>query len=77
METKLIRIGNSKGVRIPNQLLLGFDENTEFDIKKEGDRLILSPSKKSREHWVDQMKKELPETEEFILNEFDENEWEW
>lgn len=77
METKLIKIGNSRGVRLPSQLLLDFEENVEFEVKKEGDNLVLSPIKSSRAHWVEQMKKEKPDENDFVLNDFDQTEWEW
>lgn len=77
METKLIKIGNSKGVRLPSQLLGDFEVNTAFEITREGDSLILTPRKDKRAHWVDQMKKLQANDSDFMLNEFDKNDWTW
>jgi len=78
MHTKLIKIGNSKGVRIPKEFLHGFTDDTQFQMKRDGNKLILIPAQPTREKWVEQMMKEAPSVEEtFVLNDFDENEWEW
>lgn len=77
METKLVKIGNSRGVRLPNQLLVDFEDDTSFTISRQGDSLVLSPKSNKRELWVTQMQKSRPEETDFTLNHFDENEWEW
>ena len=82
MTAKLIKIGNSRGVRIPKEYLEGWDENQEINISKSGNSLIISPKKTSRENWVDQMKQNdhsetLDEHWNNIENEFDKTEWEW
>jgi len=77
METRLIKIGNSRGVRLPSQLLTEFADNTAFNVIKQGDSLILSPKKNQRENWVSQMKKENGDDTDFLLNDFDEKDWEW
>jgi antitoxin MazE len=78
MKLKIVKIGNSKGVRIPKDYLRGFDEETFFELERDGDKLILSPAaSETRKEWVKQMRNEQPESEPFILNEFDEQDWEW
>jgi len=77
METKLIKIGNSKGVRLPKQLISDYDDHTSFDAKRDGDALILTPKKNKRVDWINQMKKVKKEDSNFVLNDFDQNEWEW
>jgi antitoxin component of MazEF toxin-antitoxin module len=43
MKTKLVRIGNSRGVRIPEQLLrtYGLREGSELDIEERREGLLL------------------------------------
>lgn len=78
MIVKLTKIGNSQGVRIPKDYLQGFLQGTAFELSREGDKLILSPKSVSRKNWVSQMKKVAHEgDDDFILNEFDEGEWQW
>jgi len=79
----LIKIGNSKGIRIPQPIIkqAGLEGEIEFIVTKEG--LLLKPVKKSREGWRENIEKTLDRhrgkddgiIEEFLAEPFDE--WEW
>lgn len=82
MRTKLIRIGNSRGIRIPKLLLeqVGLKDNVE--LRAEEGRLIIRPGRESREGWeqafaanADQGGDLAPFSE--ITNSFDREEWNW
>ncbi len=86
MRTKVINIGNSKGIRIPKVLLeqAQLTEEVILEVKEEG--ILIKPEKKKkavREGWEQQMKeavKKLKSKEnlwENFGNNFDKNEWEW
>ena len=45
MRTKIISIGNSKGIRIPKPLLKKCDLNNEVDLDVRGRTLVISPAK--------------------------------
>ncbi|MFY0606242.1 MAG: AbrB/MazE/SpoVT family DNA-binding domain-containing protein [Cyclobacteriaceae bacterium] len=78
MIVKLTKIGNSKGVRIPKEFIEGLEEGAELDLSRKGDQLVLTPKIKSRKNWVEQIKQAEPDSEnDFIINDFDDNEWEW
>ena len=53
METKIVAIGNSQGVRLPKHILdqchLSLNQPIKVDV--EGGRLVISPAKKPREGW--------------------------
>jgi antitoxin MazE len=51
MKSKIIKIGNSKGVRIPANILkeLNIKENINMEIEK--NRLVISPVNSPREGW--------------------------
>ena len=81
----IVKIGNSKGVRLPKSLLDGIT-SSKVIAERKGDLIILRPSN-PRDGWEKQIKKilaeeidgdddNLPEFEE-ITNEFDEEEWTW
>jgi antitoxin MazE len=79
MRTELIRIGNSRGVRIPKPLIeqCGFAE--EVDLRVQNERLIISPKRLPREGWEEQFRAAGPSTaDERLLdnsgNEFDRSE---
>ena len=53
MRVDLIKIGNSKGVRLPKPLLeaCGFVDSVELEVR--GQQLILSPSSSPRAGWAE------------------------
>jgi antitoxin MazE len=81
----IVKIGNSKGVRLPKVLLDGIN-SSKVIAERKGDCIILKPSN-PREGWEKQIKKVLSEEinknseslSEFesTTNEFDEEEWTW
>ncbi len=81
----IVKIGNSKGVRLPKALLDGITAN-KVVAERKGDSIILKPSN-PREGWVEQIKKAQAEEQsktdddlsllENITNEFDDEEWTW
>jgi antitoxin MazE len=84
MKTNIVNIGNSQGVRIPKILLEQSKLSGEVELEVKGDSIIISPARKPRQGWAEQIKKALaenPEKEELfgenIQNRFDEEEWEW
>jgi antitoxin MazE len=83
VKTSLVRIGNSHGVRIPKRVIeqCGFDERVEMRV--EGQSLIISPARPSREGWAEAFKAmaeqgdDEPLFPEHFEHDFDETEWEW
>ena len=51
MRTKIVRIGNSRGVRIPKTLIeqCGLEDTVELDV--EHGRLVIRAAEKSRQGW--------------------------
>jgi antitoxin MazE len=85
---KIIQIGNSKGIRIPKQVLEEFDldENSEIEMDTQNGSIILKPKNYPRNNWISQFQeaqavyeKPAADKNEFIelANEFDEQEWTW
>ncbi|WP_075996069.1 AbrB/MazE/SpoVT family DNA-binding domain-containing protein [Salaquimonas pukyongi] len=82
MKVDIIKIGNSKGIRIPKALIdtLGLEEAVEIEIV-EG-KIVLSPLTKVRENWEEAFRADPPAKDEGLLmgeapNEFDHSEWQW
>jgi antitoxin MazE len=81
----LIKIGNSKGIRIPQPIIKQANlENAEieFVVTKEG--LLLKPVKQKRASWKEDIEKVLAKNknkkdegviEEFLNEKFED--WEW
>lgn len=53
MKTRLIRIGNSQGIRIPKTLIEALGLRDEVEITVEGDSLIIRSGSKPRECWAE------------------------
>ena len=82
MKTRLIRIGNSRGVRLPKVLIeqAGLDEDLEL-IVADG-AIILSRSDRPRQGWAEAAAKLAARAENGLLDaptptRFDEEEWKW
>jgi antitoxin MazE len=85
MQTKLIRIGNSQGVRIPKLLLeqVGLRDNVE--LRAEEGRLIIQPGRALREGWEQAFAANTDQGDQGddltpfgeITNRFDREEWNW
>ena len=82
MKTRLVRIGNSRGVRIPKPLIeqAGLGEEVELRVVERG--LMVEAARKPRANWSDAARQLHERGEDGLLNEspptqFDETEWEW
>jgi antitoxin MazE len=83
MRARVIKIGNSQGLRIPKPILdqTGIRDDVEIEVEK--DKIIISPVKKVREGWDAAFKEmharsddELVISQEFS-HSWDEEEWQW
>jgi len=84
MRARVIKIGNSQGLRIPKSLLLqtGIMDDVEIEVGK--NQLIIRPVKNVREGWdrAFQMMGEKGDDEPLIdekniSHSWDEEEWQW
>jgi len=84
MKTKVVRIGNSQGIRIPKPVLaqVGFPEEVELEVGE--DQIILRPASRPREGWdeaframADMGDDELLDASTGPSTSWDEEEWEW
>lgn len=83
--THLIHIGNSFGVRIPKAIIsqAGFKEGADLVFKVTDEGLLISPVRQIREGWDEAFKTEGKKQKkrlllgEEIVNQFDQDEWEW
>jgi antitoxin MazE len=86
VKVKIVKIGNSKGIRIPKVLLrqTGIDE--EVNLEVDDNQIILRPIKKSaRSGWNTLLRKMAQLNDDQLLDKnhlanqtaFDQDEWEW
>lgn len=81
---RLIRIGNSQGVRIPKPLVAQAGlEGRELDITVAKDGLWIRPARRPREGWAEAFANAHNAEDDTELlagiggNAFDDNDWEW
>jgi len=81
MIAKIIQIGNSKGIRIPNQVLkeMNIENHIELLINDNKNEIILKPVHKVREGWSDSFKKMRTISEDTLIidDSLDLNDWKW
>jgi antitoxin MazE len=84
VKTRIVKIGNSQGIRIPKPVLeqLGFVEEVELEILP--DQLVVRSSYLPRQNWEEQFKvmavvgdDKLLDEETISFSEWDEKEWAW
>ena len=82
VKARIVRIGNSQGVRIPKVLLEETGLADEVEIVPEGNRLVIRPARRPREGWASAFKAMHDAGDDVLLDgyvptEFDEEEWDW
>lgn len=51
MEAKVIKIGNSKGLRLSKTILEKYDIGDSVNLRLEADHIVIEPVKKPRHGW--------------------------
>jgi antitoxin MazE len=83
MRTKLVRIGNSRGVRIPKPLIAQCGLGDRVELRVENDCLVIARERRPRQGWEEAFRAAgLAVHDELLLetvepNEFDSKEWQW
>jgi len=84
MKANLVKIGNSRGVRIPKVLIQEAGLPYEVELEVQGDMIIIKPFRQPRESWSGQFKAmaatgddALLDGEVLVATEWEAGEWEW
>ena len=82
MRARLIRIGNSRGIRIPKPLLEQVGLRDAVQIRAEKDRLVIQPDNALRQGWAEAFRAIATRGDdrlrlEHATNAFDTKEWKW
>jgi antitoxin MazE len=83
IKSKIVRIGNSQGVRIPHFLLQQLRLKNEVEMSVQGDQLVIRAARKPRQGWETkfanslQPEGEAAETTIPQLTDWDGTEWAW
>jgi len=82
LKTRIIRIGNSRGIRIPKACLEQLGLDGEVELKVQADRLVVRPARHPREGWDEAFRRMAEHGDDGLLDEptatdWDRTEWEW
>ena len=83
IKTRLVKIGNSHGIRIPKLILDQLNLSADVELDVQTDFLILRPSPHPRTNWADQFRQMAERGDDQLLDsmvpltEWEANDWQW
>ncbi|MBI3953145.1 MAG: AbrB/MazE/SpoVT family DNA-binding domain-containing protein [Chloroflexi bacterium] len=82
MKARIIRIGNSRGIRLPKPLLAEAQLAEEVELRAEPGRIVIRSARRPRAGWAEEARRMHELGEDQLLDEatptrFDQEEWEW
>jgi antitoxin MazE len=84
IKTRIVKIGNSRGIRIPKVLLDQSKLSDEIEMDVQGDTLIVHPVRNTLQGWDEQFAimaqlgdDKLLDSEAISLSKWGKYEWEW
>jgi antitoxin MazE len=85
MKTKVVKIGNSRGIRIPKSLIHESGLKNEVELEISEGQIIIKPISTNRESWDTAFKKMAKKQDDILLDNesilsqsrWDQEEWEW
>lgn len=83
IKTRLVKIGNSQGLRIPKLVLDQLNLSSDVELEVQGDHLIVRPSIHPRADWGAQFRQMAEHGDDQLLDvdapltEWEATEWRW
>lgn len=82
VRSRIVRIGNSQGIRIPKPLLEQAGLEGEVELQAEDGRIVIAAARRPRAGWAEAARAMRERGEDALLDpptatRFDEEEWEW
>jgi antitoxin MazE len=84
MKARTVKIGNSRGIRIPKPLIQQTGLAGEVELEVEENRLIISPLPRPRSGWAEAFKAMAAAGDDALLDteavrppRWEKDEWEW
>ena len=82
MKTRIVRIGNSQGVRLPRPLLEQAGLGEDVVLRATPGRIVIEAARAPRAGWADAAKAMHAAGDDALLDaptstRFDQDEWEW
>ncbi len=82
MKARLVRIGNSRGVRLPKPMIAQAGLTDEVELEVRGNAVVIVAQKSPRSGWAEAARKLGTGGSDGLLDaptptRFDETEWQW
>ena len=82
MKVELVRIGNSRGIRIPKPIIVQCGFEDAVDLRIENHHLVIAPARLPREGWEEAFRAAGSSAHDELLldtpgSQFDREEWRW
>ena len=84
VKTRIIEIGNSRGIRIPKLLLDQTDLEDAVELELQENQIVIRSAHRTRHDWADQFRRMAEKGDDALLDSdapaataWDEDEWEW
>ena len=82
MKTRLVRIGNSRGVRLPKPLIAQAGLTEEVELEVRGNTIVIVAQRPVRDGWAEAARRLHAQGGDLSLDpptptKFDDAEWQW
>lgn len=81
VKARLVRIGNSRGIRLPRAVIEQVGLDDEVELRVEGQRLVIVPVTRARVGWAEAIQAmgadPASQLDASTPTRFDETEWQW
>ncbi len=85
MITKIVKIGNSRGIRIPKLIIEQSGIKDEVELVVKDDKIIIKPLQAVRKNWNETFKKAAENNDDLLLDKdallnqsaWDNKDWTW
>jgi len=81
MKARLVRIGNSRGVRLPKPLIEEAGLEEEVELRARDGAIVITSSRRARSGWAEAARRMRERSEDELLDPtptaFDQKEWQW
>ncbi len=81
MRARIVRIGNSQGVRLPKLLIEQAGLSDEVELRAEAGQIVIAAPRTARAGWAEAAREAHAVGDDRLLDtaaaRFDEEEWEW
>ena len=82
MKARIVRVGNSRGVRLPKVLIMEAGLSEEVEIRVIDGAIVISRAKRPRAGWCEAARESREREEDRLLEEptathFDDEQWKW